>query len=529
LIIDLETTPLTSMTGFDVCVIGAGAAGLTVAVELARKKRRVLVLEGGGIKVWEREGWALNKSDIIGLPFAGAQIGRFRTLGGSTSQWTGQVIELDDIDFETRPWVPGSGWPIRKSDLAAGYQRALELEGLHASLGEDDDVWAHACTRQPDLGDNLDLSFSRICPERKFARIFEDILASEHILVALHANACELAFAEDGETVTSVRCRTLTGIEARFTADRFVLCLGGIESSRFLLNQHHAPWNRSGLVGRHFQDHLHYPAAATIKLRDGSNPCYGPHRINLGGYYYVPRIKLSPSAQERHGVLNVTGMVDYGDGIFAALRTAATLWRGPVSVIKPRDLAYLAVRAPSVLWYLLRSKTNPGFVLPALKLKLTVVCEQPPLSESRITLSPERDALGMYRSSIDWRISREEMETVRRYVQTVQRIFAQHRIGHVIPDTDLYTDKFVHKCTDYFHHIGGTRMATLPGHGVVDPNLRLHGTRNAYLCSTSVFPSSGSANPTHTLVALAVRLAWHLQERSSQGSAALLTSGGMSL
>jgi choline dehydrogenase-like flavoprotein len=516
LIIDLETTPINSTTGFDVCVIGAGAAGLAVAVELAKRKKRVLVLEGGGIKVWERETQALNKSDIVGLPFAGAHAGRFRTLGGSTSQWTGQVIELDDIDFETRPWVPGSGWPIRKLDLAAAYHKAVELEGLHASLVGDDDVWAYAGSQQPDLGDDLDLGFSRICPERRFAYIFKDILANDqNILVVLHANACELNFAEDGETVSSVQCRTLTGIEARCAAERFVLCLGGIESSRFLLNQHHTPWNRSGLVGRHFQDHLHCSAADVMDFRAGNDWCYGPRRVNLGGYEYVTRIKLSPLAQERHRVLNVSGMIDYSDGIFSALRTAAILRGGHVSVLKARDLAYLASKSLAVLWYLYRRRTEPNFVPPAVKLMLTVVCEQSPLSESRVTLSLERDALGMRRSRIDWRISREEVETIRHYVRTVQRIFARQGIARIITRKNLNTENFVQECTDYFHHMGGTRMATSSENGVVDPNLKLFGTRNAYLCSTSVFPSSGSENPTHTLIALAVRLAWHLQDLPS--------------
>jgi choline dehydrogenase-like flavoprotein len=101
---------------------------------------------------------------------------------------------------------------------------------------------------------------------------------------------------------------------------------------------------------------------------------------------------------------------------------------------------------------------------------------------------------------------------VRRYVQVAQQVFEQRGIARVEPDPDLFHDRIIHKFVDNFHHMGGTRMGNSVLEGVVDPDLRLFGTRNAYVCSTSVFPTSGFANPTHTLLALAVRLARHLKQ-----------------
>jgi choline dehydrogenase-like flavoprotein len=146
-------------------------------------------------------------------------------LGGSTATWAGQIIELDEIDFTHRHWIPGSGWPIKKSDLAASYARALELEGLAGSLHGDQTIWKERGRQSPDLGDELTFAYSRYCPERKFARLFKSTINTHpDLIICLHANACELIIAEDGETVTSVRCRTLSGKEAYFAADRFVLC-----------------------------------------------------------------------------------------------------------------------------------------------------------------------------------------------------------------------------------------------------------------------------------------------------------------
>jgi len=523
MIIDLETSaPGPDGSHFDVCVIGAGAAGLVLALELIRQGKRVLVLEGGGsegsnkLRRWERRTQALNKSEIVGLPYAGAHSGRFRALGGSTTAWAGQIVELDDIDFAPRPWVPGSGWPFRKSELAASYARAIEYEGLDESLLDDDAVWSESGLEPANLGDDLTFAFSRYCPEKKFARLFKKTIDTHpNLLVCLHANACNLIMAEDGETVTSVRCRTLTGKETHFSAGRFVLCLGGIESSRFLLQPYAAgvaPWNRSGLVGRHFQDHIHYFAGDIVDAKlDDKNWHYGPHRVVLHNYEYLPKIKLSPAAQERYGVLNVSGMAEYDDGIYPTLRVATLLIAGPASAVTFRGLAYMVPRAPAVLWNYAQTRINPDFVLPWAKLKLAVYCEQSPLSESRITLSDRRDALGLFQTRMDWRVSKQEIETVRRYVQVAQQAFAQRGL-RIEPDPDLFKDGLERKFTDRFHHMGGTRMATSASEGVVDVNLRLHGTRNAYVCSSSVFPSSGFANPTHTLLALAVRLAWHLKD-----------------
>jgi choline dehydrogenase-like flavoprotein len=170
-----------------------------------------------------------------------------------------------------------------------------------------------------------------------------------------------------------------------------------------------------------------------------------------------------------------------------------------------------------VLWTHLRRKINPNFVWPTAKLKLSVHCEQAPLSESRITLSDKRDALGLFQARIDWRVSAQEIETVRRFVEVAQRAFARHGLARIVPDPDLFEDdRIVKKFSDFFHHMGGTRMARSASEGVVDPDLRLFGTRNAYVCSVSVFPSSGFTSPTHTLLALAVRLAWHLKDLPAQ-------------
>jgi len=145
---------------------------------------------------------------------------------------------------------------------------------------------------------------------------------------------------------------------------------------------------------------------------------------------------------------------------------------------------------------------------------LRVHCEQEPDSASTITLSDERDVLGLLRTRLTWRISPAELRTIRRFVEIVQS--SLRHVAEIIPDPDLFAEdeRFIAHCEDSFHHMGGMRMSSSRSSGVVDTDLKLYGTDNVFICSSAVFPTSGFSNPTHTLLALAARLADHLTHRT---------------
>ena len=515
MILDFETDELGESWNADVCVVGAGAAGLALAHELLRSGRRVMLLEGGGRSRWERTSQALNKTELRGHRYAGAHSGRFRTLGGSTSAWSGQVMELDDLDFEPRPWVPGSGWPIPKAELREAYRRAEALERTDA-LPPNREVWrAHG--GKPDLGEDFSITLSRYCPEKKFVRVFSDLFDDPRCLLVLHANAVELLASDNGRRIVGLRIRTLRGKETIVPVHRLALCLGGIETSRFLLNQRFCPWNASGLVGRHFQDHIQCFAGEVRKADlHAPNWPFGPWRV---GGSHLTKVRLAPAAQRRLRTLNVSGMIELEDGVYPAMRTGIKLLLGPASTITLGELARMAPFAPGAIWHHLRSKADPKFTLPWAQPRLSVFCEQSPLSESRIELSQARDALGLRRARLSWTISDLELHTIRTYAKLAIEAFAAHGV-EIVPHRDLMSDRFADRCGDMFHHCGGTRMSSDPNEGVVDTDLRLHGLDNAYVCSSSVFPTSGFANPTHTIIALAARLAERLGKQAALQRAA---------
>jgi choline dehydrogenase-like flavoprotein len=513
LIRDLVQTTPGADEHFDVCIVGAGAAGISLAVELSRQGRRVALLEGGGPQI-EESSQDPYQSEIAGLHHVGIHQGRFRSNGGTTTKWGGQILELDDIDFEYREWVPGSGWPVPKKNLQPFYDRAIKMEGLSRSTLSDTSVWNEIGLSSPQITD-LDTFLSRWCPETNFAVLHEQSLVHNAcISVWLHANAVGLIV--EGTRIRGVRCRTLTGVEHTFHADQFVWCMGGIESSRFFLqpDQAQMPWQQNGLLGQNFQDHLMVPAAR-LELTD-------PRRFHMlfdnifsRGYKYQPKIRLNFHHQKQHRILNVASKIMFAsdaDGVGGELKdTAKKLLRGRISATSRHELTRLVRHAPLLARQSWHYKVkHRGYIESHEDIHLGVHCEQEPLGRSSIALSESRDALGLFRTRIDWQVSDMEVNTVRTFVEYAAN--ALRDIARVVPDPDLIDnpDRFRRKCPDGFHHMGGMRMAISPRHGTVDADLKLHGMDNGYVCSGAVFPSGGFSNPTHTVIALAIRLADHL-------------------
>ena len=510
---DLETSQPDENEMPDICIVGAGAAGIVLAVELLKQGKRVTLLEGGGSDVEERS-QDTYRSEVTGNVHRGVHTGRFRAKGGTTTRWGGQILEFDDLDFGQRSWIAESGWPFSKEELKPFYERALEHEGLGAVTRNDEAVWREIGRNPPSFA-GFQSYFSRWCPEPAFARLHRAALEEDgNLALWLHANASEMIF--EADRMIGVRCRTLTGIAAIFRASRFIFCLGAIESSRFFLQPQPEglPWNRSGLLGRHFQDHIDVNAAEIKPL--GSQAF---HRIfdNIfsKGFKYHPKLRLAPSIQEEKRTLNVAGTMYFISNADEALgrlkETAKKLLRGHMRELTLADVSFVVKNLPLLLRQTLRYAIHHrAYNPPGASIKLRVHCEQQPDSQSSITLSSERDALGLYRTRLDWQISDLEIATIRAYVLEAQR--SLDGIATVTPDLDLLAGNpaFRAKCDDSNHHMGGMRMNVDPEMGVVDPNLLLHGTENVYVCSGAVFPTSSFSNPTHTVLALAIRLAGHL-------------------
>lgn len=516
MIVDFERERTLPPFVADVCIAGAGAAGIVLAAQLMRKGKRVLLLESGGRK--EEEAFQqLNRGDRSGQPLKSVHAGRFRALGGTTIRWGGQIQEMQEQDFAQRPGIAGSGWPIPKSELTPYYERALEAEGLLPVLRTDEDVWRESGSVAPDLSEDLISYFTRWCPEPNLARLHRDALASTNICVVLHATVCELMLNEAADAVLGLRCRNLAGAEHVFHAPTYVLCLGMMETIQLLLQpleKGQAPWQKNDWLGRHVQSHIDYNSARLVNVDRKRMEQVFPN-VYLKGRKYQPKLRVTEERQREDETLNIAGAISFislgsVERDVRQMKSAArNLLRGNWSAISVRDTLPALRRLPLLMQLAYSFYVSHRAYWPQdVTYWLRVHCEQEPLSASRITLSPERDAIGMFRSRIDWQVSPLEWKTIQRFTQMAQRAFENAGLAKLEPQPELALADGYRGVTfdDSYHWMGGTRMSVTAADGVVDANLKLHGVRNAYVCSASVYPTSGFANPVHTLLALAIRL-----------------------
>jgi choline dehydrogenase-like flavoprotein len=497
----------------DICIVGTGAAGLTLASVLLQSGASVMMLESGGFER-EAEAQRLNRCETDGLLFEGARRGRTRAFGGSTTCWAGQLLPLEPTDFADRPWVEHSGWPITADDMAPYYRRALEFLGSDA-LNFDSDVCRALGTDSPFDPQVLRYFFSKWSPRPSIRdTLIDDLRQSERIRVFLHAHVTLLELGERADRVSEVRARNGSLQEFAFDASIVVLCTGGIETARMLLaNRHQVAdgiGNATGMVGRFFQDH---PSVVVGAVRS-TDPEQMHDRFassTVGGLQVTPRLSLTPQVQEARGTLNASAYVSFN--------YPPTLLRRAMILNLARDIAVdrQAVRnlldAGSLLiGPTVRLRRQGSRLGTGAQFTVTVVTEQEPSAESRITLGRHTDRFGVPVARISWRATDKTWETVVGFSRILQSEFRQAGLGtldlfpHIIAQRP-YWRVFPH---DQYHHMGATRMGASPETAVVDENCCVFGVQNLFIASSSVFPTGGHSNCTLTIIALALRLADHL-------------------
>lgn len=519
---DIRTLSEGTVLDAPICVVGAGPAGLTIAEELSAAGRQVLLLESGG-RVQSPWSDALNVIESIGAPRVMDQtLVRNRVLGGSSATWWGRVATFDETDLRARPWVPESGWPILRSELEPYFRRAMPHLGLAIPDNTAGEALALLGADRARLdGDRLTRylwSYSRDRAEARDAMRFGP-RALELPLpgVACYTGATVTHIDTDagGRVVRGLEVRGPDGRVRRVRTGRVVLCCGGIENARILLASNRVVpaglGNGHDLVGRFLMDHLRGPIGA---FRPADFPALQrlagafDARTPAGRTRVVPGWALSSRLQESERLLNCALWIDGEVADDDPLRSLAALTR----LRNPgRNLAAAIRRAPLAARALLGiARRRPGVVRRMSTMTLQCIVEQRPDRDSRVTLSDRSDALGMPLTVLDWRVHDEEARTVRRAAREFA-VEMGHR-GLPVPDLlPMITDadeRF--ELPDVAHPTGTTRMSAGPESGVVDPDCAVHGMEGLYVAGSSVFPTSGHANPTGMIVALAIRLADHL-------------------
>ena len=502
MIIDFDSVGSLPSTGqYDVCIAGGGVAGIVLAMKLAERGKKILLLEAGGLEASE-ESQSLYSGANIGRDYFDLDIARLRYLGGSSNHWSGRCAPLDAQDFQAHSHIEASGWPIDIGDVEPylpGAREILELGEFppDTPVGGPDARLKNTYGRWPK-------------PPVRFGQKYHDYLQkSDTIDVLLHANLVDIKLDPASGRVAAFLFRGYkeAAVPDEAIADHYVLALGGIENARMLLNaRQQMPTgigNGNGLVGRYFMEHLD---------RDV-------------GYYVLdtddPRFTdtlwaLAPTAEmiRKEEIANVR--VEFHNGV------------------DPGEQPLLSRAKETLRNNLCKSEILTDFVrtittmrclphvsdLPNDAGRLVVSLEQVPNPNSRVTLLEEVDRFGLRRVALDWRLSSLDWKTVNRVSLEVAKYMAQQDFGRiklydwVLDDTDPgFPEPPLEggKGAGY-HHMGTTRMGLTKKNGVVDRNCQVFDVDNLYIAGSSVFPTGGHANPTLTIVQLTLRLADHMAQ-----------------
>ena len=512
MIIDARTVPEGTVVETEVCIIGAGAAGITLAREFMGAGFRVALLESGGLDFDERT-QDLYVGGTAGRPYLRLHVCRLRFFGGTTNHWAGWCVPFDEADFAEREGLSYRGWPMSRSDLAPYYERALAVCQV-GPKGFEPGAWGIALKDIPGPfnGPRFVTKVLQVSPPTRFGRVYvEQLRKAPRLSVYLNANVLTLDANRSGREVREVKVGTLGGNRFRVRARVFVLASGGIENARLLLLSGQGLGNAHDLVGRFFMVHLEY-SGGVIAVSDpyanfDFNRTYADKPI-------VSYVGLSDAAMRELKLANIRLTWEYELGSVSEALAALKRLSGEGTKESDTwsDLGTVLGDLDGVSAYVFR-RALFGQGVPVKALTLRCHSEQVPNPVSRIRLGSELDALGQRRVVVDWRVTGEDKRQVNAIHQLLGTEMGRAGFGRLRSALTTDETQWPSDLRGNEHHMGTTRMHRDPQFGVVDENARVHGVGNLYVAGSSVFPTSGAANPTLTIVALALRLADHIKER----------------
>jgi len=543
-IIDGRSIPDGSDMAADVCIVGGGPAGISLALRLGETINcRVVLLESGGL-TFEPASQALARGETAGLPYYPLHETRVRMLGGSTQSWGGVCTPLDSLAMEARPWIPGNGWPFPEGTLEPYLGGALERCGITpAARVADEATHVRRLANWPlDTGrvEPVLVHFSR--PIR-FGTHYRNTLASQHrIAVHFHSTATELVAGDGADGITQVVVRCLGGPTYRVRATVFVLAGGGIENARLLLASRNrytdGVGNARGMVGRCFMEH---PRVATrYRVQSGSTALGRLVGGGAAGTLRFLRVQIAPEVQRREQLLAwhanlYAGYAGQDSPAWPSVRRIAIATRSPWrespyfqdggggrTRLRSADVGAVLRHPVDGVLGALGAVVGPAPLRRWLEIVDSV--EQVANPANRIELTSERDALGVPRVRTTWHVNEEEERTHRRALELLLAEF--ERIEPGISGTRMDDgDPWPGEIVGTWHHVGATRMSADPASGVVDADAKVHGVDNLYIVGSSIFPVSASTSPTIAIVQLAHRLGDHLAQRLARDPAVVTTSG----
>lgn len=541
MIIDARSLPSEDVLETHVCIVGAGPAGITLAREFTNQNFQVCLVESGGLD-YDPDTQSLTEGLSVGDPYPTLTESRRRQFGGTSHCWGApnthqesgfRCLPLDAIDFEQRDWLPYSGWPLTKADLDPFYERAQRVCQIGPYVYKVED-WEHEqAVRLPFVGDRITTTMSQFASRTPFTQEYRrELDQASNITTLLYANVVELETDASTQAVTRLRIACLTGQQLWLTAKVVILATGGLENARLLLasnrQQQAGLGNQNDVVGRYFMDRpilscKLIPFDASLFDRTALYDIY-----SVKGTPVMARVHLTEAVM-RHEHLPNNGAQLFPrpqphqrEATLALRSLLASVRQGkPIQdvfkhlTVALRGADYIAAAG---FWSAIRQlpsqRRGDWSYLPYEKRRFSEFeifyqLEQAPDPNNRVLLSSDRDRLGQPKVEVHWRLNPIDIQNARRVQEIWAEEFASAGFGELQFARAGEPLKFEKEAMH--HHMGTTRMHSDPKQGVVDANSRVHGIPNLFVAGSSVFPTAGYANPTLTIIALALRLADHIK------------------
>lgn len=500
---------------YDLCIIGSGAAGITLAREMINSKLKVCLLEAGGQERTEESQDFYNGEFASKFTHHPLNVSRLRFFGGTTNHWSGTCRPFAPRTFMRREGIPYTGWPISLSDLVPYQEKAHHICKLPGPFDYSNDFWGNF-----NLSDNSKLAsvcFQKAYPVRFNENYGDELKNATNIDIFLNTTALELITSANGTVVESVKTVTTNKQSVLVKAKRFVLACGGIENARILLlsNKVHKNGlaNSKDMVGRFFTNHPGIYAAEFVPTDEYINAHSFFFDVKEGHQELAktsqlrPRLIINEQVQEQEQLNQI--MFDFYPtyrkipGVEAAKQVRDEILDGEMPDNFYDKMKTIISDIDEVIPAIFTDKERPAVET----ITVVIEMEQTPNPDSRVLLSDQLDNNGQRRVKLDWRISDDDKLRAKRSFEILGSQLAAEKVGRLKLNMKNTDEEWI----GGFHQMGTTRMSASPSEGVVDKNCRAHDVENLYFAGSSVFPVVGIERPTLNIVAMTLRLADHLK------------------
>lgn len=485
---------------FDICIIGGGIAGITLAMYL-KKDLDILLLEAGGMD-YSEESQEIYRGKNVGHEYFNLDDCRGRWLGGSSNLWGGWCAPLSSCDFKKRDFVKHSGWPIDKTDLDPYEEEAKLITNLPKKFRlVKYKGWS-------DILENSDKNFNGFNFQwtAPFGLNFRDKYKSElenrsNITCFVNANLTDMTLSDDLSSIKNIEIKNYRNSVFNVNSKTYILATGGIENARLLLNFNKQCKNGIGndndLVGRFFAEHPHFNTGDFI-MDDHIASIFASNKVEKSNEFRTTYLIPSEEFQNNDKVLNVGLRVtpnlypySYSHSFKEKLRNAICSTDWSKKILNEQKIGCTKYDG-----------------------HIKIAAESAPNPESRVTIGPEVDKFGLKKTVLNWQLLELDKLTFKKTTIRIAELFVKQNLGRVKIQDWVLSDgtKFPGRPQELGgnHHMGTTRMGATPSEGVVDKNQKVFDIDNLYIAGSSVFPTTGHVNPTFTIIQMCLRLADHL-------------------